>query len=74
MPLVVETHRLGQARRTTLAATPFAETECLLAVLEDDEVRATQIANGMTAGEQREFIQRLHATIGLVHATEPTVL
>lgn len=57
-----------------MAVTPYAETECLLAVLDDDKAKAIEIAGRMTAREQREFISRLDATITIVVNTDPEVL
>lgn len=57
-----------------MAQTPYTETECLLAVLNDDTARAEELAQSMTAGEQREFLYRLRKTIFIVDAAAPTIL
>lgn len=57
-----------------MAVTPFAETECLLAVLNDDEQNATRIAEAMTRGEQAEFLHHLRRTASIVEAATPEVL
>lgn len=57
-----------------MTATPYAETECLLAVLNDNETRAAEIASAMTAREQDEFIARLRQTIAVVESADPEVL
>lgn len=57
-----------------MALTPYAETECLLAVLNDDPALAAEIAGRMTAREQDEFVRRLDATIAVVANTDPEVL
>lgn len=57
-----------------MARTPYTETECLLAVMEDDSERATELASGMTRGEQAEFLSHLRRTMQIVEDAEPTIL
>jgi hypothetical protein len=53
------------------AVMPHMATRCLLAVLNDDEDAATEIATNMTADEQEDFIARLRQTIVVVKSSDP---
>ena len=54
--------------------TPYAETEALLAVLEDDRQQAVAIVGDMTVREQGELQQTLRRLIRIVDETAPRVL
>lgn len=54
-----------------MSVMPHMATRCLLAVLNDDEDAASEVATNMTAEEQADFIARLHQTIVVVKSSDP---
>lgn len=54
-----------------MAVMPHMATRCLLAVLNNDEDAATEVATNMTSEEQADFITRLEQTIVVVKSSDP---
>ena len=50
-------------------ATPYAETEILLAIMNEDPERANELASDFMPKERRVFLEQLHETVKVMEAT-----